>query len=313
MTKRKAALGKGLGALLPDSEPGHAPSTQDPDSRLYNFEDRIRTAGKISDIAVDRISPNPFQPREHFDEAALEELAQSIRHLGIIQPLTVRSRGPNQYELISGERRLRAATLAGLERVPAFVREADTEAMLEMAIVENVQREQLNPIEISLGYRRLMDECGLTQEQVAEKVGKSRPAVANYLRLLNLPPVIQAGLRDGHLTIGHARALLSLGTDALQRDVLDAIIQKGLSVRETEALVKRLTAPAPASKKPGKESRTLPQHIRLELDRMTDRIRNRLGTKVSIKPAPDGKAGRIEVEYYSSEDLERLTDLLADN
>jgi len=313
MTKRKAALGKGLGALLPDSESEYPAGSRDPESRLYNFEDRIRTSGKISDIAVDRISPNPFQPRENFDEAALEELAQSIRHLGIIQPLTVRSRGPNQYELISGERRLRAASLAGLERVPAFVREADTEAMLEMAIVENVQREQLNPIEISLGYRRLMDECGLTQEQVAEKVGKSRPAVANYLRLLNLPPVIQAGLRDGYLSIGHARALLSLGSDALQQDVLDAIVQKGLSVRDTESMVKRLTSPGSKKKTTASESESIPRHIRLELDRITDRIRSRLGTKVSIKPSTDGRTGRIEVEYYSAEDLERLADLLADD
>ncbi|PIQ63407.1 MAG: chromosome partitioning protein ParB [Bacteroidetes bacterium CG12_big_fil_rev_8_21_14_0_65_60_17] len=313
MTKRKAALGKGLGALLPDSESEYPAGSRDPESRLYNFEDRIRTSGKISDIAVDRISPNPFQPRENFDEAALEELAQSIRHLGIIQPLTVRSRGPNQYELISGERRLRAASLAGLERVPAFVREADTEAMLEMAIVENVQREQLNPIEISLGYRRLMDECGLTQEQVAEKVGKSRPAVANYLRLLNLPPVIQAGLRDGYLSIGHARALLSLGSDALQQDVLDAIVQKGLSVRDTESMVKRLASPGSKKKTTASESESIPRHIRLELDRITDRIRSRLGTKVSIKPSTDGRTGRIEVEYYSAEDLERLADLLADD
>ena len=313
MTKRKAALGKGLGALLPDSESEYPAGSRDPESRLYNFEDRIRTSGKISDIAVDRISPNPFQPRENFDEAALEELAQSIRHLGIIQPLTVRSRGPNQYELISGERRLRAASLAGLERVPAFVREADTEAMLEMAIVENVQREQLNPIEISLGYRRLMDECGLTQEQVAEKVGKSRPAVANYLRLLNLPPVIQAGLRDGYLSIGHARALLSLGSDALQQDVLDAIVQKGLSVRDTESMVKRLTSPGSKKKTTASESESNPRHIRLELDRITARIRSRLGTKVSIKPSTDGRTGRIEVEYYSAEDLERLADLLADD
>lgn len=312
MTKRKAALGKGLGALLPDSDPHESEDGQSADGRLYNFEDRIRTAGKISDIAIDRISPNPYQPREHFDDAALAELAQSIRHLGIIQPLTVRSRGPNQYELISGERRLRAASLAGLERVPAFVREADTEAMLEMAIVENVQREQLNPIEISLGYRRLMDECGLTQEQVAMKVGKSRPAVANFLRLLKLPPVIQAGLRDGHLSIGHARTLLSLDTNELQQDVLDSIVQKGLSVRETEALVRRLTTKGTKRKKSESTAHEVPHQVRLEMDRMTNRIRGRLGTKVSIKPSQDGKSGRIEVEYYSAEDLERLADLLSE-
>lgn len=312
MAKRKSALGKGLGALLPDNEERTADGESVASTRLYNFEDRIRSAGSVTDLAVDRIVPNPYQPREHFDEAALDELAQSIRQLGIIQPLTVRSLGPNHFELISGERRLRAARLAGLDRVPAYIREADTEAMLEMAIVENVQREQLNPIEISLGYRRLMDECDLTQEQVALKVGKSRPAVANYLRLLKLPPLIQAGLRDGHLTTGHARALLSLESDAQQQEVLDAIIHKGLSVRETEQLVKKMSAPAKPAKPSGKADNALPQHVRLEIERMTDRIRSTLGTKVAIKPSSDGKSGKIEVEFYSADDLERLVDLLSD-
>ena len=312
MAKRKSALGKGLGALLPDNEDRTADGGSVASTRLYNFEDRIRSAGSVTDLAVDRIVPNPYQPREHFDDAALEELAQSIRQLGIIQPLTVRSLGPNHFELISGERRLRAARLAGLDRVPAYIREADTEAMLEMAIVENVQREQLNPIEISLGYRRLMDECDLTQEQVALKVGKSRPAVANYLRLLKLPPLIQAGLRDGHLTTGHARALLSLESDEQQQEVLDAIINKGLSVRETEQLVKKMSAPARPAKASGKAENALPQHVRLEMERMTDRIRSTLGTKVAIKPSSDGKSGKIEVEFYSADDLERLVDLLSD-
>jgi len=175
-----------------------------------------------------------------------------------------------------------------------------------------VQREQLNPIEISLGYRRLMDECDLTQEQVALKVGKSRPAVANYLRLLKLPPLIQAGLRDGHLTTGHARALLALESDSQQQEVLDAIIHKGLSVRETEQLVKKMSAPAKPSKSSSKTENVLPQNVRLEIERMTDRVRSALGTKVAIKPSSDGKSGKIEVEFYSADDLERLVDLLSD-
>lgn len=311
MSKRKSALGKGLGALLPDNE-ARTSATEDPASpRLYNFEDRIRTAGSVSDIAVDRIVPNPYQPREYFDETALAELAQSIRTLGIIQPLTVRATGPNRFELISGERRLRAARQAGLERVPAYIREANTEAMLEMAIVENVQREQLNPIEISLGYSRLMDECGLTQEQVAYKVGKSRSAVANFLRLLRLPPVIQAGLRDGQLTTGHARALLSLESEAHQKSALEAIVAKGLSVRDTEQLVKRmLSAGSATGTKPAPEKSTLAREADLELRRMTDDLRSRLGTKVSIKAGGKSGSGRIEVEFYSADDLERIVDLL---
>jgi ParB family chromosome partitioning protein len=311
MAKRKSALGKGLGALLPDNE-ARTSAAEDPASpRLYNFEDRIRTAGSVSDIAVDRIEPNPYQPREHFDEDALAELAHSIRSLGIIQPLTVRATGPNRFELISGERRLRAARQAGLDRVPAYIREADTEAMLEMAIVENVQREQLNPIEISLGYRRLMDECGLTQEQVADKVGKSRSAVANFLRLLRLPPVIQAGLRDGKLTTGHARALLSLESEADQKTALEAIVTKGLSVRDTELWVKRMLSGGPASRKqPAGETATTSHEADLELRRMTDDLRSHLGTKVQIKPSGKGTSGRIEVEFYSAEDLERIVDLL---
>ncbi|MEQ9105593.1 MAG: ParB/RepB/Spo0J family partition protein [Rhodothermales bacterium] len=311
MAKRKSALGKGLGALLPDNE-ARTSAAEDPASpRLYNFEDRIRTAGSVSDIAVDRIEPNPYQPREHFDGTALAELAQSIRSLGIIQPLTVRAVGPNRFELISGERRLRAARQAGLERVPAYIREADTEAMLEMAIVENVQREQLNPIEISLGYRRLMDECGLTQEHVADKVGKSRSAVANFLRLLRLPPVIQAGLRDGQLSTGHARALLALESEADQKTALETIVAKGLSVRDTEQWVKKmLSAGQPPTQQPAGASPAATHEADLELRRMTDDLRSRLGTKVRIKPVGKGTSGRIEVEFYSAEDLERIVDLL---
>lgn len=308
MAKRKSALGKGLGALLPDNELRKDASDDLSSTRLYNFEDRIRAAGSVSDIAVDRITPNPYQPREHFDETALQELAQSIRTLGIIQPLTVRALGPNRFELISGERRLKAARLAGLARVPVYIREADSESMLEMAIVENVQREQLNPIEISLGYRRLMDECGLTQEQVADKVGKSRPAVANFLRLLRLPPLIQAGLRDGKLTTGHARALLALESESSQRQALEMIVAKGLSVRETEQLIKKLTAPAAPAQKKSPEAAL--QRDELELQRMASDLRARLGTKVNIKPSGKGDAGRIEVEYYSADDLERLLDLI---
>ena len=243
MASKKAALGRGLSALLPtptpedDADaPGGAPEA--PPSRLYRFEERVRLLGRVADVEIEAISPNPYQPRKDFDEKALGELAQSIGHLGIIQPITVRALGGGRFEVISGERRLRAARRAGLKRVPAYVREADTEEMLEMALVENVQREELNPIEVALGYQRLMEECGLTQEQVAEKVAKGRATVANILRLLKLPPSLQAALRDGTVTIGHARALITVEDEAVQERLLKEIRDEELSVREVEDRVR---------------------------------------------------------------------------
>lgn len=307
MSKRKSALGRGLGALLPDSGVQDAidPSPGIESTKLYNFDERIRTAGSINEVDVHAVLPNPYQPREHFDEQALRELSDSIMELGIIQPITVRAAGANRYELISGERRLKAAKLAGLSRIPAYVREADTEAMLEMALVENVQREALNPIEVALGYRRLIDECSLTQEDVAVKIGKNRSTIANFLRLLKLPPLIQAGLRDGILSSGHARALLSLEEETLQRQLLEEIVDNDLSVRDVERRVKELL-------KPAKKAATAPKPIsgaeKIELSRFSERIRRALGTKVNVKPASGGSGGKIEVEYYSNEDLERIAD-----
>ena len=255
MATPKSALGKGLSALLPqtsapDGEGGDETGTR---TRLYNFEERRRLAGRVAELDVEAVRPNPYQPRKDFDEAALDELSASIRQLGIIQPITVRALGDGRYELISGERRLRASRRAGLKRVPAYVREADTEAMLEMAIVENVQREDLNPVEVAVGYQRLMEEVGLTQEQVADKVGKSRPAIANVLRLLKLPPRVQASLRDGSLSPGHARALVTVEDEATQLALLRTILDDGLSVREVERRVRSLrtpAAPAPPAEPP---------------------------------------------------------------
>lgn len=310
MSKRRSALGKGLGALLPEEDQREPSSESGVESTpLYNFEDRRRQAGTISEVHIDRVDPNPYQPRENFDEGQLEELAASIRQLGIIQPITVRSLKSGRFELISGERRLKAARRAGITVIPAYVREADSEAMLEMAIVENVQREQLNPVEVALGYRRLMDECGLTQEDVAEKVGKNRSTVANFLRLLGLPPVVQAGLRDGALSMGHARAMIPIESEDLQRNLLAEIAEKDLSVREVEKRVRKLTRP---SEERPKAKRELTRSEELELRRMTDEIRRRIGTKVAIKPSGSGDGGRIEMEYYSNEDLERLVQLLSE-
>ncbi len=306
MSKQKSALGRGLSALLPDNdEKDSAVPSGIESTKLYNFDERIRTAGSISEVDIHSVLPNPYQPREHFDEEALAELSRSIRELGIIQPITVRTAGPNKFELISGERRLKAARMAGLTRIPAYVREADTEAMLEMALVENVQREQLNPIEIALGYRRLIDECDLTQEDVALKIGKNRSTVANFLRLLKLPPLIQAGLRDGVLTTGHARALLSIENEDVQRQLMEEIVANDLSVRDVEKRVREALRPA---KKKADTLKEFSGADSIEISRISERIRRVLGTKVNVKPGSNGKGGKIEVEYYSNEDLERIVE-----
>ena len=314
MATKKAALGRGLSALLPSanqetSTPEEVTGVETPKSRLYHFEERLRLLGRVAEIDIDRIRPNPYQPRKDFDEEALDELARSIAQLGIIQPITVRALGNNEFEVISGERRLRAARRAGLKRVPAYVREADTEEMLEMALVENVQREELNPIEVALGYQRLIEECGLTQEQVAEKVGKNRATVANFLRLLKLPPRIQASLRDGTITAGHARALIGL-PEPVQLRLLQEIETKQLSVREVEERVrawhrrqerKTTGEAAIASAEPDPET--------LQIRNYEDQLRRRLGTQVRIRHR-SGRGGRIEIAYFSDEELERLLSLL---
>lgn len=302
---KKAALGKGLSALLP-SQPDSAADEGGSRTRLYNFEERRRLVGRVADLDVDAIRPNPYQPRKDFDEDALDELAASVSQLGIIQPLTVRSLGDGKYELISGERRLRASRRAGLKKVPAYVREADTEEMLEMAIVENVQREDLNPVEVALGYQRLMEEVGLTQEQVAEKVGKSRPTVANALRLLRLPPRVQASLREGALSSGHARALVGVEDEKALLSLHRAILDDGLSVRDVEARTRALKSDAPAPSKP-KPAATpaLPQRDQLQIDAFEARLREHVSSRVQIKHGADG-GGTVEVAYYSVDDLERV-------
>ena len=343
MATPKSALGKGLSALLPQTS---APDDDETGTRtrLYNFEDRRRLAGRVAELDLESIRPNPYQPRKDFDEGALDELAASIRQLGIIHPLTVRELGDGRFELISGERRLRASRRAGLKRVPAYVREADTEAMLEMAIVENVQREDLNPVEIAIGYQRLMEEVGLTQEQVADKVGKSRPAIANVLRLLKLPPRIQASLRDGSLSPGHARALVPVENESDQIGLLRSILDDGLSVREVERRVRTLREPAdvpaplaepspPAHAAPAARDTPAPRlgpprlaeppaapesagslavltpRERLELEGFEDRLREAVASQVAIRHRPDG-SGTISVSYYSAEDLERVVERL---
>lgn len=321
MATKKAALGKGLSALIPsisEREEGDDPregTAAVPQTRLYNFEERVRLLGRVAELDIDAIRPNPYQPRQDFDEAALEELAASIRQLGIIQPITVRALGESRFEIISGERRLRAARRAGLRRIPAYVREADTEAMLEMAIVENIQRENLNPVEVALGYFRLMDECGLTQEDVAKKVGKDRSTVANTLRLLKLPPRVLASLRDGTLTSGHARMLVSIEDEEAQIELHGRIVEGGLSVRQVEQLIReyrrRMEAQEGTAKQAAEDAAASvgPSRDDLEVARFTKALRDQLSTHVAIRHKENG-SGRIEITYYSQDDLERVLDLL---
>jgi len=308
-----------LSALLPTGQQesdasADASGSETPPGKLYRFEDRVRLLGRVADLEIDQISPNPYQPRQDFKDEALDELAASIRQLGIIQPITVRALGAGRFEVISGERRLRAARRAGLRRVPAYVREADTEEMLEMALVENVQREELNPVEVALGYQRLMDECGLTQEQVAERVGKNRTTVANFLRLLKLPPQIQAALRDRSVSVGHARSLITVEDEAYQATLLDEIRHNDLSVREIEDLVRTWrtrtqTQQTRTPQAPSSEPAALPDRDALQLKAFTKQLRFHFNTQIQIKHKADG-SGKIELSYYSGEDLERLMELL---
>ncbi len=296
MAPRKEALGRGLSAILESNEEPLAPDRP---------TQRIR---QISEIDIALIRPNPFQPRKDFDEDALIALAHSIEQLGLIQPVTVRT-GGNGYELIAGERRLRAAQRAGLERIPAYVREVDADSMLQMAIVENIQRENLNPIEEALAYRRLMEECAMTHEDVARSVAKSRSAVTNMLRLLRLPPIVQAGLRDGDVSVGHARVLINIENEKTQIALFNAIKAEGLSVREIERRVREnRRTDGGKNKKASSPGTGVPKRDALQLEQYTVQLRNRLGTRVGIRRQGDG--GRIEIDYYSGDDLERLLELI---
>ena len=309
MATKKAALGRGLDALISiDRSPDSTSPSDSATTKMYDFEDRLRLVGRVAEIDVDKISPNPYQPRDSFDEAGLEELAASIKQLGIVQPITVRAVGGGRFELISGERRLRAAKLAGQSRIPSYVREADTEAMLEMAIVENIQREELNAIEVAHGYERLIEECGLTQEQVADKVGKSRVAVTNTLRLLKLPPYIQSLIKLGSLTAGHARALMGIEDEVQQRKLAEVVVRDGMSVRDVERKVRAITNPQTKSS-PARE-RTPAAPVDPHMRAVSDRLRTRFSTQVQIRPQGSEGGGRIEISFYSREDLERLIEEL---
>ena len=286
MVTKRMALGKGLGALIPDMGQEEARSV------LY--------------CGIEEVLPNRCQPRKHFDESKLQELAESIKEKGILEPLIVRRVGQG-YEIVVGERRWRAAQKAGLKEVPVLVKEIEGREALEISLIENLQRENLNPIEEADGFRRLIEEFNLSQEDLATRVGKDRTTVANTLRLLKLPPDMREHLLQNRMTPGHARAILSLDIREKQKELCALILQKSLSVREAEALAKRLSG------KPGRPAVSDRKKVELEsqLKALQDSLRRHLGTKVQIMQK--GKRGKVEIEYYSPEDLERIVEAILGN
>lgn len=306
----KKVLGRGLGAFFPEykdegEESAEAQQKNEGGEEQASGTSYVEPKQRVNivlEVPVENIRPNPSQPRKEFDEDRLKELSESIDQHGLIQPITVRYIGEKRFELISGERRLRASKLAGLDEIPAYIREVNDEDILSFALIENIQREDLNPIEVALGYQRLIEEAGYTQAEVADRVGKNRTTVTNMLRLLNLPAFIQAGLRDQKISMGHARALLPIDNEEDQKEIYKKIIDKGYSVRKTEKLVRNLQKEEEDQQKEDKN-----EGNKAIYKEISNRLRKTLGTKVNIKSKKNG--GEIQIEYYSDEELDRLLEM----
>ncbi|MGB2171907.1 MAG: ParB/RepB/Spo0J family partition protein [Flavobacteriaceae bacterium] len=288
---KKPALGRGLSALL-----------QDPENDIQSIQDKNadKVVGNVIELSLDQIDVNPFQPRTQFNEEGLKELASSIQELGIIQPITVRKINFNSFQLVSGERRYRAAKMIGLNTVPAYIRIANDQESLEMALVENIQRQDLDPIEIGLSYQRLIDEIELTQEQLSQRVGKKRSTISNYMRLLKLDPIVQTGMRDGFLSMGHGRALINIDNREAQLDLYQKIIKGDLSVRKTEALVKKHKNPTPK-----KEDLHTPPY----LEEGKTEFGTFFGSEVNITFTKEGN-GIIHIPFDSQQEFSRMKKLL---
>ena len=294
--KKKGGLGRGLGALLENA----------PDLSNRSNADDKNYIGSVSMISIKDIEANPFNPRTHFEKEALEELSKSIEVHGIIQPLTLRSTGRGKFQLISGERRFRASQIAGLTEVPAYVRVANDQEMLEMALVENIQREDLNAIEVALSYQRLIEECSLTQEQMSQKIAKSRSSITNHLRLLKLPTEIQKSVRDSKISMGHARALVSAGDEELQLELHTHVLNEQLSVRELEVLIRdgvSITKTPPTKSLPQINSTNTVQRD------FCNHYSDKTSTRVEIKKAANG-SGKITIQFNSEVDLNRIIEIL---
>jgi ParB family chromosome partitioning protein len=291
---RKQALGRGLSALL-----------KDPENDIQSVADKNadKVVGNIVELDLHTIEVNPFQPRSNFNEETLQELSTSIKELGIIQPITVRKLDFNKYQLVSGERRYRASKLAGLETIPAYIRIANDQESLEMALVENIQRQDLDPIEIALSYQRLIDEIKLTQEKLSNRVGKKRSTISNYMRLLKLDPIIQTGIRDGFVSMGHGRALINIEDKDVQIGIYEKIVGKNLSVRETERIVKELNGAKVSS-----TEKTLSKPKAFETTTKKE-LSNYLNTTVAVSSNNKGK-GKMTISFDSEKDLERIKKLI---
>lgn len=290
--KKKPVLGRGLSALLSDA-----------DKMPVVSEEKIAIANSINEIPIEQIEANKNQPRTHFDEEALKELSDSIKIQGIIQPITVRRLSEKEYQIISGERRFRASKLAGLTSIPAYVRTADDQQMLEMALIENIQRENLNAIEISLSYQRLISECSLKQEELGDRVGKNRATVNNYLRLLRLPPAIQAAIRDNRLSMGHARAIVNMENVEEQLSLFNRILKEDLSVRKVEELVRA------TSQRNDKEDVKTKSSENVELKQLQGRLSSHFGTKITIL-SDDKFKGEVKIPFVSKDDLNRILEII---
>jgi len=297
MTIKKSALGKGLSALL-----------ENPETDITSRSDLsagTALVGNVSAIAVDSIDSNPFQPRTEFDAEALQDLSDSIKAQGVIQPVTVRKLGYDRYQLISGERRLKASKMAGLTHIPAYIRVANDRSMLEMALVENIQRQDLNALEVALSYKRLIDECDLTQEELSGRVGKNRTTVTNFMRLLKLPPEIQAAVRDNRISMGHARAILGVTDVMKQLYIFREILENDLSVRDAELLAREGGNKSPVNRKPAGPKGELD----LEFSKIKNVLSGHFGAKIDLKRSNSGR-GRIVIPFESDSDLNRILELL---
>lgn len=298
--QRKTGLGRGLSALLDDTETANTPKK----SVSPAVAPQPRPESSIGTISLTDIEINPYQPRTEFDQVSLHELSESIRVQGLIQPITVRKMENGKYQLISGERRFRAAKLVGLSGIPAYVRSANDQQMLEMALIENIQRENLNAIEVALSFQRMLEECNLKQEQLGERVGKNRTTITNYLRLLKLPPEIQVSIRDQKISMGHARALINIDDVEKQLFIHQEIIDKGLSVRRVEELARSIHS-LQVKQKPAKQ----PAGASFEYQKLQKDLASRFASKVKLKVGQNGK-GAIEIPFVSNDDLSRILELL---
>ena len=309
MSKQQRGLGKGLGALLGGDT--DLSQIRKPvgyvNKEVVNVEQPQQGGtADIMRIPVDMIEPNPFQPRMNFDSEALEELADSIRTLGLIQPITVRRKADGRYQIISGERRFRAGRLAGMDMMPAYIRDTNDQGMLEMAIVENIQRENLDPIEVAMSYQRLIEECSLTQEQMAVRVGKKRASVTNYIRLLKLPAKIQHDLKVGLLSVGHAKVLLGVDDQALQEHLCDEVIKNDMSVRQLEEKIKRMTEPKKQAQ--GTEEQELPD----EYFKVLEIVGKYFENNISLKRSSGGK-GTMTIHFTSDDEVRRFLKALEES